>query len=116
MSELSLHQRIVNAAASQEVENVKARHTYLHGRADATGEWDEIWCMDENASWAQAFGRMRGGDQVWWGSVGDYDAMCFQNWLEIRERYGGNAILKGTDLQEGATARERNQQIGGHRA
>ena len=36
--------------------------------------------------------------------------------LEIRERYGGNAILKGTDLQEGATARERNQQIGGHRA
>ena len=87
MSEISLHQRIVNAAASQEVENVKARHTYLHGRADATGEWDEIWCMDENASWAHAFGRMRGGDQVWWGSVGDYDKMCFENWLEIRERY-----------------------------
>ena len=38
MSQLSLHQRIVNAAASQEVENVKARHTYYHGRADATGE------------------------------------------------------------------------------
>ena len=87
MSEMTLHQRIVNAAASQEVENVKARHTYLHGRADATSEWDEIWCMDENASWAHAFGRMRGGDQVWWGSVGDYDAMCFQNWLEIRERW-----------------------------
>lgn len=32
MSQLSLHQRIVNAAASQEVENVKARHTYYHGR------------------------------------------------------------------------------------
>lgn len=51
MSELSLHQRIANAAASQEVENVKARHTYYHGRADATGEWDNIWAMNDDASW-----------------------------------------------------------------
>lgn len=87
MSELSVHQRIVNAAASQEVENVKARHTYLHGRADATGEWDEIWCMDENSSWAHAFGRMRGGDQIWWGSVGQYDKMCYENWMNIIELY-----------------------------
>lgn len=87
MSELSLHQRILNAAASQEVENVKARHTYWHGRADATSEWDGIWCMDENTSWAHAFGRMRGPDQVWWGSVADYDKLCFENLLEIREKY-----------------------------
>ena len=36
--------------------------------------------------------------------------------LEIRKKYGKNAILKGTSLQDGATARERHQQIGGHRA
>ena len=36
--------------------------------------------------------------------------------LEIRKKYGRNAILKGADLQKGATARERNEQIGGHRA
>lgn len=36
--------------------------------------------------------------------------------LAIRRRYGRNAILKGMDLEEGATARERNRQIGGHRA
>lgn len=35
--------------------------------------------------------------------------------LEIKKRFGKNAILKGMNLQEGATARERNQQIGGHR-
>ena len=87
MSELSLHQRILNAAASQEVENVKARHTYWHGRADATSEWDRIWCMDENSSWAHAFGRMRGGDQIWWGSVGQYDKMSFENWINIIEQY-----------------------------
>ena len=36
--------------------------------------------------------------------------------LKIRDRYGKNAIVKGLNLQEGATAMERNQQIGGHRA
>jgi len=36
--------------------------------------------------------------------------------LSIKEKYGKNAILKGTSFEEGATARERNQQIGGHKA
>ena len=34
--------------------------------------------------------------------------------LEIRRRFGKNAILKGMNFEEGATTRERNQQIGGH--
>ncbi len=36
--------------------------------------------------------------------------------LDIKKRYGKNAILKGTNLVEGATTMQRNQQIGGHRA
>ncbi len=36
--------------------------------------------------------------------------------LEVRRRHGANAILKGTSFLDGATARERNLQIGGHRA
>ncbi len=36
--------------------------------------------------------------------------------LSIRHRFGKNAILKGTNFQEGATAIQRNQQIGGHKA
>ncbi len=39
-----------------------------------------------------------------------------QAMLAIKHKYGKNAILKGTDFQEGATARERNRQIGGHKA
>lgn len=34
--------------------------------------------------------------------------------LGIKKKYGKNAILKGMNLEEGATARERNQKIGGH--
>ena len=36
--------------------------------------------------------------------------------LAIKEKYGKNAILSGTSLQEGATGRDRNRQIGGHKA
>ena len=36
--------------------------------------------------------------------------------LSIKKRYGNNAVLRGTSLVEGATARERNGQIGGHKA
>ena len=36
--------------------------------------------------------------------------------LRIRDKFGKNAILRGMNLEEGATARDRNQQIGGHRA
>ena len=39
-----------------------------------------------------------------------------QAMLEIKKKFGKNAILKGMNLQEGATARDRNQQIGGHKA
>ena len=34
--------------------------------------------------------------------------------LQIRRKYGKNAILKGSNLEEGAMTRERNEQIGGH--
>ena len=36
--------------------------------------------------------------------------------LDIKKKYGKNAILKGMNLEDGATARERNQTIGGHQA
>ena len=36
--------------------------------------------------------------------------------IEIKKKFGKNAILKGMNLQEGATTIERNKQVGGHRA
>lgn len=36
--------------------------------------------------------------------------------LDIKKKYGKNSILKGMNLLEGATAKERNAQIGGHKA
>ena len=39
-----------------------------------------------------------------------------QAMISIKKRFGKNAILKGTNFEEGATMKERNRQIGGHRA
>ena len=39
-----------------------------------------------------------------------------QAMLTIKKKYGKNAILKGMNLEEGATAKDRNSQIGGHKA
>ena len=36
--------------------------------------------------------------------------------LDIKRKFGKNAILKGTSLEEAATGRERNRQIGGHKS
>ncbi len=36
--------------------------------------------------------------------------------LDIKKKYGKNAILKGMNYEDGATTRERNHQIGGHKS
>ena len=36
--------------------------------------------------------------------------------LSIKKQFGKNAVLKAMSLQEGATAKDRNQQVGGHKA
>ena len=51
----------------------------------------------------------------------DYDALEREARIQralshIRRKYGKNAVLKGMNLMDGGTAKERNEQIGGHRA
>ena len=35
--------------------------------------------------------------------------------LDIQEKYGKNSILKGMNFEDGATTKERNQEVGGHK-
>ena len=35
--------------------------------------------------------------------------------LDIKNKYGNNSIIKGMNIEEGATGIDRNNQIGGHR-
>lgn len=46
----------------------------------------------------------------------DKEKRMQQAMLDIKKKFGKNAILKGMNLQEGATTKDRNNQIGGHKA
>ena len=87
---LSLEQRAANCAATQEVEFIHATHTYLHAIAHSTEEWSSIWSEGgpdpnryDTASWAHSFGRMRGWNSIWNGSVTMYDAKAFMKQLQV---------------------------------
>ena len=43
----------------------------------------------------------------------DLDIILFI--VRIKRKYGKNAILKGMNLEEGATAKDRNEEVGGHK-
>lgn len=49
-------------------------------------------------------------------AAGQRENRLQQAQLEIKRRFGKNAVLKGMNLLDGATAKERNEQIGGHKA
>ncbi len=36
--------------------------------------------------------------------------------IKIKKKYGKNSVLKAMDFEKGGTTRERNEQIGGHKA
>ena len=36
--------------------------------------------------------------------------------IGLKRKYGKNIVLRGMNLEEGATAKDRNSQIGGHKA
>lgn len=46
----------------------------------------------------------------------DKRAAVAQAMVDVRKRFGANALLKATSLKEEANAMERNNQVGGHRA
>ena len=49
-------------------------------------------------------------------AVQDKERRVQEALIGIRHKFGKNAILRGMNLEEGATARQRNAQIGGHKA
>lgn len=50
------------------------------------------------------------------GAAREKERKLQQAVLRVKERYGKNALLRGLNYADGATAKDRNQQIGGHRA
>lgn len=58
--------------------------------------------------------------QLTWGDLQEEEeekaVQIQQVMLDVRKKFGKNAMFRGMDLEECATTRERNNQIGGHKS
>ncbi len=105
---LDLFERIVDRRLPVRRLNLTANHVLSEASAPAVPDWEQLdlftdpeQAQKEREREEEALSRER---------------KIQQTVLDIRKKYGNNAVLKGTDLQEGATTKERNGQIGGHTA
>ena len=101
-----LFDRIVDASLLVRRLNITANHVVYEARLPAEGPeqlslFEEQEELDRKAAEEAARRREKSMQQAM---------------LNIKKKYGKNAILKGMNYEEGATARDRNGQIGGHKA
>lgn len=91
--------RRVNIVANHVVDESAAQQSSGHRQLDLFSDYEAIKRQEKEE--AAALERERRTQEAM---------------LSIRKKFGKNKILKGMNLEEGATAQERNRQIGGHRA
>ena len=80
---MTLKEKILRAQMSQRVEELKARHAWLHGIAYNREEWDVFWHMTDNTTWAHQFGRMVGAEEVYYNSVTFTDERCYRRFIKF---------------------------------
>ncbi len=98
-----LYERIVDKALNVRRINLVANHTVSEDDAThgAMQQLDLFTDVSEIEAEEKRLEREKRGQQAI---------------VAIKGKYGKNAILKGMSMEEGATAKERNSQIGGHKA
>ena len=105
---LGLYDRIVDPALLVRRVTITANHVVKEAEAVKNREYEQLSLFtDINEEAHKREARQAALDK---------EKKMQQAVLDIKKKYGKNAILKGMNFREGATAIERNQQIGGHKA
>ncbi len=97
----ALYDRIVDPRLQVRRLTVVAARVLPEGQAAEQGRAEQLDLFSDPRQAEQADAREKGLQQAL---------------LSIKKKYGKNAILKGMNMEEGATAADRNSQIGGHKA
>lgn len=105
---LKLYERITDPSLLIRRINITACNVVPESEAKKMVEFNQISLFDDHAK-AEAVNEKLEEDLKKEHNVQ-------QAILKIQKKYGKNAVLKGVSLEEGATGRERNEQIGGHKA
>ena len=105
---LKLYERITDPSLLIRRINITACNVVPESEAKKMVEFNQISLFDDHAK-AEAVNEKLEEDLKKEHNVQ-------QAILKIQKKYGKNVVLKGVSLEEGATGRERNEQIGGHKA
>lgn len=103
-----LFERIVDKNLLIRRVNITANHVVDEATVQKTGNFEQLDLFTDYAA-AQAKKEDEEAELA-------REKKMQQAMLEIKKKYGKNAILKGMNLEEGATTVDRNRQIGGHKA
>ncbi len=106
---LDLYDRIITPGLSVRRVTVTANHVVAENSLPGSGEKPEQLSLFEDAETMEQARRQTGQQE-------QRERALQRAMIAIKEKYGKNAILKGTNLEQGATTVERNRQVGGHRA
>ena len=105
---LELYDRIVNPDLLVRRVNVTANRVVEETSADPAEAYEQMDLFTDYAALEQK--REQEAQER------ERERRMQQAVLDIKKKFGKNAILKGMNLEEGAMTRERNRQIGGHKA
>jgi DNA polymerase V len=105
---LDLFDRIVNPSLLVRRVNLSANHVVDEKEADRQVAYEQLDLFtdyEEKAAVQEAEAQAL-----------EKEKSLQHTMLDIKKKYGKNAILKGSNLKKGATTKDRNKQIGGHKA
>ena len=109
---LSLYDEIINPSLSIRKLYITANHVISNTEADQKKQYHQMSLFDFVAEQTQEKEPKDNSKE----RLQEKEKNLQKAELEIKKRFGKNAIMRGINLEEGATAKERNEQIGGHKA
>lgn len=105
---MELYQQIVDNKLLVRRVNITANHVVEEGRQNTAEEFEQLSLFTDYDE--------KQREQQEEQAALERERKMQQAMLDIKKKYGKNAILRGKNLEEGAMTIERNRQIGGHKA
>ncbi len=105
---LELYDKIVNPQLMVRRINIAANHIIPEGNIKTTQSFEQLDLFTDYDEVCKAEEKRKRNLQK--------ERAIQEATINLRNKFGKNAVLKGMNLQKGATAKERNKQIGGHKA
>lgn len=113
---IGLYDRIVNPDLLVRRINVCAAKVITEEKAKEVSKYEQMSLFDVGLSDVNNFGDDKSTDSIESFEAQEKEKKVQQALIKIKDKYGKNAVLKGMNFEEGATAKDRNSQIGGHKA